>query len=531
MSATESKPHSAAASFTGFTGDKDTAAVHVHAAPHGHYKEEGELKRGFSMLSCLGLAFAILNSWNAMSASAQIVLPSGGSVAMLWGLVVSAIATLTMATSFAEVCHVYPLTGGQLDWTYILVPEKYRNFASFFVGWMSCTGWISLAASASIIVSNFLSGIIVMWNDTFELKTWQSFLFYLAATIVSWALNAFGLRILPTLDRVAGLWSLLGIVVVSITILSCSSGRFASAGDVFAKFTNETGWPDGLAFFLGLLQSIFGLTGFDAVSHMVDELPRPTRNAPIVMVVSVCLGASSAFIYLVIFLFCVQDFDALVSSPTGPILQVFLQSTKSMGGATALLVIFNLVAQIFAGQGLTTIASRMVLSFARDRGLGHISPYVGHVHVGLNSPVNAITFVCIWIVVLGCIQLGSSVAFNAIIASSVVFLQISYIVPMTALVIRGQACFEGNHHHKAVWSLGRFRRLINSIALAMLLLTTVIFTFPPAIPVNGESMNYVVVVLGVAIVLCLGTWFIDGRKNYHGPRDIDARLAIAATAL
>lgn len=413
----------------------------------------------------------------------------------------------------------------------LLVPEKYRNFASFFVGWMGSTGWISLAASASIIVSNFLSGIIVMWNENFELKTWQSFLFYLAATIISWGLNAFGLKVLPTLDRIAGLWSMAGIVVVSITILACSSGRFASAADVFTKFSNETGWPDGLAFFLGLLQSMFGLTGFDAVSHLVDEVPRPARTAPMVMVMSICLGATSAFIYLVIFLFCVQDFEALVSSPTGPILQVFLQSTKSLGGATALLVIFNLIAQIFAGQGLTTVASRMVFSFARDRGLGHISPYVGHVHVGLKTPVNAITFVCVWIVVLGCIQLGSSIAFNAIIASSVVFLQISYIIPMTALVIRGKACLEGNHHQKAVWSLGRFRRVINCIALAMLIFTTIIFTFPPAIPVNGESMNYVVAVLGVAIILCLVTWFVDGRKNYHGPRDIDARLAIAASAL
>ncbi|TXT10530.1 hypothetical protein VHUM_02035 [Vanrija humicola] len=469
----------AASVIVGSGGEKDTTTVNVHNASHGHYKEEGELRRGFSLLSCLGLAFAILNSWNGESASAQIVLPSGGSVAMLWGLVVSALATLTMAVSFAEVCHVYPLTGGQLDWTYLLVPEKYRTFASFFVGWMGSTGWISLAASASIIVSNFLSGIIVMWNEDFELKSWQSFLFYLAATIVSWCLNAFGLKILPTLDRIAGVWSMAGIVVVSITILACSSGRFAKAADVFANFNNETGWPDGLAFLLGLLQSVFGLTGFDAVSHMVDEVPRPARTAPMVMVMSICLGAISAFIYLVIFLFCAQDFNALVSSPTGPILQVFLQSTKSMGG----------------------------------------------------TPVNAITFVCVWIVVLGCIQLGSSVAFNAIIASSVVFLQISYIIPMAALVIRGQACLEGNHHQKPVWSLGRFRRVINVIALAMLVLTTVIFTFPPAIPVNGESMNYVVVVLGVAIILCLGTWFVDGRKNYHGPRDIEARLAMAATAL
>ena len=42
-------------------------------------------------------------------------------------------------------------------------------------------------------------------------------------------------------------------------------------------------WPDGVAFILGLLQSVFGLTGFDAVSHLVEEMPRPHINAPKVM--------------------------------------------------------------------------------------------------------------------------------------------------------------------------------------------------------------------------------------------------------
>jgi amino acid transporter len=68
---------------------------------------------------------------------------------------------------------------------------------------------------------------------------------------------------------------------------------------VFAEFVNETGvrllltgheslltseqWPDGIAFILGLLQSTFGLTGFDAISHMVEEMPRPSITAPKVM--------------------------------------------------------------------------------------------------------------------------------------------------------------------------------------------------------------------------------------------------------
>lgn len=37
-----------------------------------------ELQRTFSPLSMIGFAFAILNSWTALSASLSVALPSGG---------------------------------------------------------------------------------------------------------------------------------------------------------------------------------------------------------------------------------------------------------------------------------------------------------------------------------------------------------------------------------------------------------------------------------------------------------------------
>ena len=39
---------------------------------------KAELNRHFSPLAMLGLAFAILNSWTALSASLSLALPSGG---------------------------------------------------------------------------------------------------------------------------------------------------------------------------------------------------------------------------------------------------------------------------------------------------------------------------------------------------------------------------------------------------------------------------------------------------------------------
>ena len=79
---------------------EDAAAL----AAMGHRQE---LQRNFSMLSMLGLAFAILNSWTALSASLSLALPSGGPTSVIWGLVTAGICNLCLAASLAEFLSAY----------------------------------------------------------------------------------------------------------------------------------------------------------------------------------------------------------------------------------------------------------------------------------------------------------------------------------------------------------------------------------------------------------------------------------------
>jgi amino acid permease len=81
---------------------------------------KGELERNFSLLSMLGLAFAILNSWTALSASIGLALPSGGSTSVIWGLVTAGICNLALAASLAEFLSAYPTAGGQ----YVHIPAS-----------------------------------------------------------------------------------------------------------------------------------------------------------------------------------------------------------------------------------------------------------------------------------------------------------------------------------------------------------------------------------------------------------------------
>ena len=186
------------------------------------------------------------------------------------------------------------------------------------------------------------------------------------------------------------------------------------------------------------------MTGYDAVSHMVEEMPNPHLNAPKTMVAAVLIGASSSFIFLICLLFSMQDVDLVNSSPAGALLETMYQATSSRAGAVCLQVcptsprgdgadnqVIPIVAMAFTAQAIMTASSRMSYAFARDRGLP-FSRYFAMMHKS-GVPINAVLLSTVCVIVFGCIYLGSSSALNAILSSSVVFLNISYSIPSKSI--------------------------------------------------------------------------------------------------
>lgn len=83
-------------------------------------------------------------------------------------------------------------------------------------------------------------------------------------------------------------WSILAVVVISITLLATAPK--SGANFVFTNFDNETGWSDGVSWILGLLQSALSLIGFDAATHMAEEMPRPSIDVPRAMLYAIGVG-------------------------------------------------------------------------------------------------------------------------------------------------------------------------------------------------------------------------------------------------
>lgn len=80
----------------------------------------------------------------------------------------------------------------------------------------------------------------------------------------------------------------MGVVVISVVLLSMSEKTDAEF--VFTSFQNKTGWPDGMSWILGLLQSALSLIGYDVVLHMTEEMPNPARDSPRAMIYAIAVG-------------------------------------------------------------------------------------------------------------------------------------------------------------------------------------------------------------------------------------------------
>ena len=234
----------------------DHAARELAAMGH-----KQELARNFSTLSMLGLAFAILNSWTALSASLSLALPSGGPTSVIWGLITAGICNLCLAASLAEFLSAYPTSAGQYHWVAVISWKSWVPALSWITGWVNVSGWIALVATGGLLGSQLIVGIISFMNATYEPQRWHQFLIYTGYTLAAFLINAFLTSVLPLVTKGAFLWSISGFAIICIVLLACSSGDYQSGDFVYRKFINETGWPDGIAWLLGLLQGGLGLIG------------------------------------------------------------------------------------------------------------------------------------------------------------------------------------------------------------------------------------------------------------------------------
>ncbi|RMZ37662.1 hypothetical protein CA14_004545 [Aspergillus flavus] len=556
------------------------------------------LARQFSTWALLGLAFAVLNvsfailntakseltsmqSWTALSASLSISLTSGGSTSVIWGLATAGVCNFCIAASLAEFLSAYPTAGGQYHWVAGKYTPKlhrqsmkpignfseyvpFRNLArlatkgnavawprwvpilSWITGWINVAGWVALVATNSLLSSQLIVGVISAMHPAYEPERWHQFLIYIGLTLGAFIINAALNSTLPAIYRGAFVWSIGGFVLVSITVLACASPDYNTAKFVFTNFVNTTGWPDGIAWLLGVclllpsgievqhptlwavitgrawsdcFRRLFHLSTMgranaseDTVAHMIEEVPNASVEGPKVMMACVLIGTFTGCVFLIVLLFVAGDMSQVTTSSAGPLLQILVDATRNKAGAICLLML-PLVCLILAILSVMTTSSRLIFAFARDGGLP-ASRFFAKVHPTLNLPLNALILTVAVVICFGCIFLGSTSAFNAIISASVVALDLSYMMPILVNCLQGR-----NALPERKWNIPRtLGWTADIVSLCYIILTTVLFVFPPSKHVSGSNMNYCIAAFAVIISISVFQWIVDGRKNFTGPQ-------------
>lgn len=129
-------------------------------------------------------------------------------------------------------------------------------------------------------------------------------------------------------------------------------------------------------------------------------------------------------------------------------------------------------------------------------------------------PVRAIARVATIVALLSLINIASTTAFNAILSLSTLALYISYIIPISLLLVKR---VRREHIPFGPWKLGVLGMPINIAALVYGVFVCIFLPFPPYQPVTARNMNYCGPVIGVVLAFAAGDWFVEGRSRFVGP--------------
>ena len=187
--------------------------------------------------------------------------------------------------------------------------------------------------------------------------------------------------------------------------------EYRSGDFVFAHYdASGSGWPSGWAFFVGLLQAAYVLTGYGLVAAMCEEVQNPHIEVPKAIVWSVVAAGATGVVYILPLLFTLPKIKMLLNAPGGqPIGLLFKTVTGSTAGGFGLLFLI-LGIWFFAGVGALTASSRCAYAFARD---GAIPGYrwIGTTNDRLDIPLWGLVLSTVVNCLLGLIWFGSSAAF------------------------------------------------------------------------------------------------------------------------
>ncbi|KAL4753179.1 hypothetical protein BDW72DRAFT_210674 [Aspergillus terricola var. indicus] len=265
--------------------------------------------------------------------------------------------------------------------------------------------------------------------------------------------------------------------------------------------------------------------GHQTALHIAEEMQHPGRRVPQVIITTLMIGLSTTLPLFVALLLFSSNTEEIIDS-TLPSAELLHQATGSRAG-TMFLIIWILIVYISCLPSQWVTSGRLAWAFARDNGTP-FPRYFSAISPTFQFPVRTTTAAYVFVLLYGLLYLASTTAFNSIITSAVLFLNITYAVPQGILLLRRARSLLTNTSKTNTnmsilppryLNLGPLLGLFcNAFSILWIIVLGVFVCFPPEIPVNLASANYTPAVVVGIFGLILLFWGLSGRKMFEGPR-------------
>lgn len=348
--------------------------------------------------------------------------------------------------------------------------------------------------------------------DTSSFGFWHQTLFIAGVTLSQALLNHLGIRLTTRLTDLSGylIFIVAVLLIVSLLVFSPVPLDF---GRLFT-FTNFTGaegsvWPQSsstvVVFLLGLLLTIYTITGFDASAHTAEETKNAAANVPKGILNAVFWSALFGYIMVCTFVLVMPNLGDGVKQGLG-----FLDALLGSMPAWLKLVLATgiLVCNYLCGLACVTSASRMTYAFARDGGLP-FSDSLKKVDDSHKTPVKAIWTAA----VAAIIATLYADAFLVLATGCAVLLYISYIMPIAVGIWAEGRTWT----HKGPFNLGALSKVVAVLATMGGLVLVWVGVQPP-----NDKVLYLILALG--IVLLALWWGLGVRKSFQGPPSLNKTM-------
>ncbi|HTE65180.1 MAG TPA: amino acid permease, partial [Candidatus Binatia bacterium] len=243
-----------------------------------------ELRRTLGFLSNFAIAFSFISVSTGSFGNFGYGIGLGGPI-FFWTWPIIVLGQTIVALVFAELASHYPVAGSIYQWSKRLS----NRTLGWFTGWFYFWAQVLTVTAVAVIVAFAVDGLLgsptvgdlgfLDSPDPTGITTMFTFI-SVGALVLTTAINAFGVRLLATLNNIGVGTEILGMLVFALILLFFANNQ--SPDVLFQTFGAEEAQNGDLlaTFMLGFFMSVFILYGFDTAGSFGEETIDASRQAP-----------------------------------------------------------------------------------------------------------------------------------------------------------------------------------------------------------------------------------------------------------